>query len=313
MPSVQLRIFSGFCRYILKSSLHVIINQRLLRVVSDITLGTLFKKTKDMRFSNDNFLVDGQNVPVMWCSCGTTRKDVAVLLLHGGGFTIGGSATHKAFAARVSKELDMPVALIDYRLAPEHPYPAAVEDSLVAYKELSKQFSKLVVMGDSAGGGLLFSLMKRLIAQQFKLPDALVAISPVLDLTLTSPSAREFAKTDGFLPVSWIKRARRAYAGDRDFSDPEFALLDVEYPDMPPLFITAAESEMLRDDSRRIAEKLQSADRHVVYDEVPDVFHDWPLFQGRMPEADASIEKMAEFVQDVLVDAETQQQGHTSG
>ncbi|MEO0829339.1 MAG: alpha/beta hydrolase [Pseudomonadota bacterium] len=217
-----------------------------------------------------------------------------LLFIHGGGFTIGSPISHKWLAARLAAGLGGEAWLPTYRLAPEHPFPAAPEDVLAAYRHALEVFApeRIVVAGDSAGGTLALGLMPMAAAQGLPLPAALGLLSPLTDLTFTSDFVETFGDRDRLLPKAFGRRAIDAYLAGQDPKDPAISPLFADLSMVPPTLVQVANEEALLDDTLRLEGKIPE----ITIDRWDDVFHVWQLKAGLSPEADEAVARMAEFL-----------------
>lgn len=236
-------------------------------------------------------------VPCVWAQARPRQRGV-ILHFHGGVYLVGSPATHRAMLARLSALTGMRALLPDYRLAPEHRYPAALEDARTVWDALiarGYRADEIILCGDSAGGGLMLALLSRLLADGQR-PAAAVALSPWTDLTLTGASLKANAARDPLLPVERMEEARDHYLAGADPADPGVSPLFADYPDCPPVFLQTAKTEVLRDDTLRLAERLQSLGVVVELDLWGHLPHVWPIFQGWLPEADEALARVAAFM-----------------
>jgi len=227
-------------------------------------------------------------LPGEWLLPEGARPDVAGLYLHGGGFILGSARTHRACAARLARAAGMDLFALDYRLAPECPFPAARDDVLAAWRDLMTR-SHLrcgVMAGDSAGGTLAVSAAVALAGAGESLPAALALFSPLLDLTLPALAGEAPAVPDRMLPAAFVRESVEAYRGVRPASDPEVSPLFADLAQLPPTFVAADAEELLAADARRLAARCPGA---VTLSESRRLWHAWPLFAGLLPEADATL------------------------
>ncbi|ATG47850.1 alpha/beta hydrolase [Celeribacter ethanolicus] len=223
-----------------------------------------------------------------------TPARARLLYIHGGAYIMGSIRTHRALARYLSAQLQVEVVLPDYRLAPEHPFPAAFEDVLAVAEALPNDLP-LLLMGDSAGGGLCLSLLSALCLAD-KPPHAAVALSPWTDLDLAGESLTANAETEAMLPASRIGEVRDWYLGGAAKDDPKASPLYADFPNCPPVLIQYSESEILADDARRMAMRLTEQGAEVALQGWPGMVHVWQLFHGMLPEADAALGRVADFV-----------------
>ncbi|MCX7633285.1 MAG: alpha/beta hydrolase [Turneriella sp.] len=222
-----------------------------------------------------------------------------LLYCHGGGYTLFSRKTHRVLVSRLAQEFAAQAVAFDYRLAPEHRFPAAVEDALSVYRELlARGFApeKMVFAGDSAGGGLTFALLLAAKDAKLPLPALAVGISPWLDLTLSGYSHVENRDKDPMLVPENTQKLRDDYLGDADARNPYASPLFGNLAGLPPVMLQAAGDETLRDDSVLFAAALRQAGVIVELDICPGLFHDFQIFWQVLPEAEAAIRRMGQFV-----------------
>lgn len=227
------------------------------------------------------------------------RKDAAILYLHGGGYAIGSTKSHRHMAADIGRAAGLSVALPDYRLAPEHPHPAAVEDALKAYRALLQSgiaARRIVIGGDSAGGGLTVATMLAARQQDLPLPAAGVLLSPWLDLAGTGASLESLKARDPLVTAEDLYRWGKAYAGTRDIRDPLISPLYADLKGLPPLLIQVGGDEVLLDDSLRFARAAIGAGVEAHLEVWPRMIHVWPWFARRLTEGRQAIERIGAYI-----------------
>lgn len=243
-------------------------------------------------------------VPCEWVSVTETSATAGVVLyLHGGGFVAGSPASHRDLAWRLSRASGLRVLLVDYRLAPEFPYPAQLDDAAAVYRALLDSglpATRLAVAGDSAGGNLALSTILRARAAGWPLPAAVIALSPWGDLTHSSPSMISNTNRDHMIPVALVDQIAALYAGTEDLTQPALSPVFADYTDFPPLMMHVAEEEVLRDDTLRIAASAEAAGVNVVFRVWDHVPHAFPVFGQYLPEARTAINQMGEFLKRLL-------------
>ena len=239
---------------------------------------------------------------VTWAGPKGAAPEGVVLYFHGGGYIAGSPSTHRGLIARLAQETRLSIAAPDYRLAPEHPLPAALEDAEAAWAGLrTRGYSpgQIVIGGDSAGGGLALSLVSRLCLAGSP-PAGAFAFSPWTDLTGSGPSHQENADRDPLLPADRLRDLVGFALGDLPPANPLASPLFAAYPGCPPLLMQVSLSEILRDDTLRLAARLQAEGAPVTVETWPDTPHAWPVFTGLIPEADAAIASVAAFARRCL-------------
>lgn len=217
----------------------------------------------------------------------------AVLYLHGGAYIVGGAGTHRALAAHLAAASGAAVHLLDYRLAPESPYPAAVEDALAAYRELRKTAGSVTVAGNSAGGGLALVLMTLLRDAGELLPEAAALISPWVDLTMAHV---EDASRDPMLRRAWLQAAADAYASGTDLATPGLSPLFADLAGLPPLLVQGASEDILAGDVERLVAALRSAKVSVEYQRLEGLWHDVHLQAGLVAAATDAVDAVGGFL-----------------
>jgi epsilon-lactone hydrolase len=221
-----------------------------------------------------------------------------IFYCHGGGYALGSPAVYRGIAARLARLTHCDVAVIDYRLAPEHPYPAAPDDALAAYRALCAETSPadVVVAGDSAGGNLALVTLQRSRACGLPAPAAAVLLSPWTDLTGSGASMQQNVRRDSMLPAHRIADAAHIYAPDRDLVDPDISPLFGDLTGLPPLALHAGSIEILLDDARRLADRVRQRGGDADLTIWPRMPHAFPMFADVLPEARAALEAIAAFI-----------------
>ncbi len=232
-----------------------------------------------------------------------SRSDRYVLYLHGGGYVTGSPALYRNFTWRIATATGARVLVIDYRLAPEHPFPAALDDAFAACRWLmgAKAAPRgTVIMGDSAGGGLALALLMKLRDCGHERPAAAVALSPWTDLALTGDSFLRNEKEDPMLTVASTRMFAASYLAGADPRHPYASPVYGNPAGLPPTLIHAGSDEILRDDAVRMAENMRRAHCHVEIDVWRRMPHVWHLFAPVLPEANAAIARIGAFIERML-------------
>lgn len=240
--------------------------------------------------------VDG--IPAEWVAAPGVADDRVVYYLHGGGYSAGSCNTHRALVTLISAASGARVLMIEYRLAPENPFPAAVEDALKGYHWLLNQGIKpghVVVSGDSAGGGLALATLLSLRDAGEPLPAGAAVISPWTDLEGTGESVTTRAKVDPVIIPASLVRSGAIYLNGADPHNPLAAPLYGDYKGLPPLLIQVGDHEVLLDDSTRVAEKARAAGVEVQLEVWPQMWHVWHMAPA-LPAAQQAIEQMGQFI-----------------
>lgn len=235
-----------------------------------------------------------------WVRAPEAADDRIGVMLHGGGYIIGSAKGYCAYAADVSRATGARVFVAEYRLAPEHPFPAAVEDARsvlgAAIADVGPPAS--FAIGDSAGGGLVISSLSEMHRTGEPLPAAVVLVSPLVDLTVTNPSYDERSHLDPIVSRQGIQRAAGLYLDGRGPDDAPAAfpmLSDLAW--LPPCLVMVGGAEVLLDDSRNLAAKLRREGADLEYHEYDDMVHVWTLFSSFLPEGREAVDRIGAFVQ----------------
>ena len=232
------------------------------------------------------------------------RKGVVLLHLHGGGFVVGSTTSHRPILTNLAKAAAIDILAIDYRMAPEHPYPAALDDSMAAFRWLQDQgyaADRIAVAGDSAGANLALSLMLRCRDQELPLPGCAVLISPWLDLRITADSIMRNLPVDPLMTPAMIKDMAKAYMGDIALDDVRASpVLTPDLSGLPPIYIQNSDADILEDDAHLLAGRAMAAGVDVTIDTYPGMIHVWHAFAHIIPEARDAFGKIGAFLETKL-------------
>ncbi|MHA1378553.1 MAG: alpha/beta hydrolase [Candidatus Helarchaeota archaeon] len=256
---------------------------KMLRIKKDIKCETF--KIKD--------------IPAEWVIAPNASDERVVLYLHGGGYILGSIDTHRELASRISRASGARVLLIGYRLAPEHKFPAAIEDATLTYRWLLKEGFKsenIVIAGDSAGGNLTIVTLLALKEQGEPLPAAAVCLSPWTDMEGLGESVIKKAEEDPWLSANSTSEIARLYLGDVDPRDPLATPLYADLSGLPPILIQVGTSEILLDDSVRLEERAKKAGVEVILDIWEGMIHVFQAFAAYLPEGREAISKIGDFI-----------------
>jgi acetyl esterase/lipase len=223
----------------------------------------------------------------------------AILFAHGGAFVLGGGATYTGFAAWLAQATGADVYLPDYRLAPEHPYPAPLDDVFAAYSAvigLGHLPERTAIVGDSAGGALAVGTALAIPEMDVPSPAALVLICPWLDLTLSGASIEDNARRDPMLRRSWLEEGGRAHAGGLRRSDPRVSPLFADLGSLPPTLIQVGSEEILLDDSIRFSDRAWAAGVDVELQRFDGMWHDFQALAGRLRVSREALADIAAFL-----------------
>jgi acetyl esterase/lipase len=244
---------------------------------------------------------DAGGVPAEWISAPGADPDRVIYYLHGGGYVMGSIKTHREMVSRIARASGARALAIDYRLAPEHPFPAAVEDSTAAYRWLLSTGvdpARLVIAGDSAGGGLTVATLVALRDAGDPLPAAAVCLSPWVDMEGIGESMTTRAEADPMVQRDDLIEGAQAYLGGADPRTPLAAPLYADLKGLPPLLIHVGTAETLLDDSTRLADRAKTAGVDVTLEPWDDMIHVWQFMASMLPEGQQSIDRIGGFIRE---------------
>ena len=257
-------------------------------------IGELLGNSKEIQYRP----VDIDGMDAEWVSVNRAHmKKYVILHCHGGGYSTGSSIYARTLTSKLASGTSMDVLCFDYRLAPEHPYPAATEDAMKAWNYLmllGYGARDVIVTGDSAGGNLALSLVLKLKEQERLLPRGIVLMSPWTDMTMSGASYRERVESDPMLTPEYIEAVRRAYAGDRDLHDPDLSPLLGDLGSFPPTLIQVGDHEILYSDSASLAAALRAAHVPCRLEVSEGMWHVFQMFP--IKKAAAAMESAARFL-----------------
>ncbi|WP_394934853.1 alpha/beta hydrolase [uncultured Ilumatobacter sp.] len=236
--------------------------------------------------------------PAEWISTPNSEPDHIVLHLHGGGFVMGSLDTHRKLAGDIANATRARVLLLDYPLAPEAPFPAAIDAITDAMREIRNEFPGVAVTiaGDSAGGNLVITSMLSMHAAGVALPDAAACISPWTDLARPDGFSPDLALIDPVVTPDALDTMRDWYLAEQDPTSPLATPHLGDLSMMPPLLIQVGESEILLDDARLLAERARRSGVEVTLEEWPHMVHVWHVFAGRIPESTEAVQRLGAFL-----------------
>jgi acetyl esterase/lipase len=277
--------------------------KRSFRMDADIGKLRALQAKLDTRFAKPDpemrrTLVDCGGVAAEWIDVPETRPGRVVLYLHGGAWMFRFPTTHAALAARWCRRLGARALMVDYRLAPEHPYPAAPDDCVAAYRWLLAQgvaAGDVVIGGDSAGGNLTLATLHRIKAAGLPLPACAVALSPFVDFSLSSRSLIVNQKRDPMFTLEACQALRPYYIQPEQMLEADASPLFGDFSGLPPLFLQASNTEMLRDESLRVAERAHAQGVTVeveLWQHMPHVFQ----AMAKLPQSAAALDSVVRFI-----------------
>jgi epsilon-lactone hydrolase len=243
--------------------------------------------------------VNADGMHSKWIAPSGSNLGKAILHLHGGGYVTGGADSHLMMCIPMAQTLKTKILLPEYRLAPEHPFPAAVDDAVKVYRWLLGQGyspKDIIISGDSAGGGLALATVLSLRDAGNPLPAAIVCMSPWTDLTFTGSSHITKAKVDCVLLSDVLREWAACYVGTENPDNPLISPIYADFHGFPPLLIQVGSDEVLLDDARMLAEKAKSSGVDVTLKIWDEMWHVWPALGDLIPESKKSFEEIRNFI-----------------
>lgn len=236
------------------------------------------------------------NIPAQWVETVDVQSGPLILYFHGGGYIFGSPKTHRAMLAHLSQKTRLTACLPQYRLAPEHPFPTALDDALSAYIAAADRPEGIILGGDSAGGGLALALLAQILQRGLRPPIGVFAFSPFTDATYSGDSFASNAQVDVVLPAHRSRELAQMYLQGADPADPRVSPLFADFTGAPPIWLAAGDTEILLDDSRRLADRLVDQGVDVTCLVEPDLPHVWPIFQNILPEARQTMTELTGWI-----------------
>ncbi|MBW2312743.1 MAG: alpha/beta hydrolase [Deltaproteobacteria bacterium] len=255
-----------------------------------------FARPEDVRYEP----VDAGGAPGEWTTAPESESDRVAVYLHGGGYAIGSIQSHRPLVTQLARDARARVLSIDYRLGPEHPHPAAVEDACNAFRfavDSGVAPERIAIAGDSAGGGLTGAALIALRDAGGDTPAAGVCISPWFDLTLSGDSMKTKGDADPLVSEDKLAVMAAAYVADGDPKAPTASPLFADLSGLPPMLLQVGTAETLLDDSTRFAERAKTAGVEVDLEIWDDMIHVWHAFGPLLPEAGEAITKIGSWLQ----------------
>lgn len=229
--------------------------------------------------------------------------DTIILYFHGGGYIVGSPLSHRNLTTRLVLKTGMPLLSVDYRLAPEHIFPAQLDDAMASYKWLLDEGfkpEKITIGGDSAGGNLALATIHKIIKEKLPVPGAGVCLSPFTDMLATGESVRENRRKDPMLPEKRLHELAEIYAPGQDHKDPLISPLYGDFKKFPPMYFTAGSTEILKDDTLRIVDKLKKDGIDVTCVIRKNMPHVYPAIASLLPEGKIAIKEISEFLKEKI-------------
>lgn len=239
------------------------------------------------------------DIPIVETRPRSPRNDAVMFYIHGGGYVMGSPRTHQAFISRLANAMQCIVWSPDYRLAPEHPFPAGLEDTAMAWQTFASTFAgkRLFIGGESAGGGLSMAICLLAKERGFAMPDKMYLQSPWLDVSLSGESYHHLDHVDALVNVEVAETAfARAYSGHYSRHNPLISPVYGDLHGLPPIYVQVSDAEIFYSDSVTLNQKAIAAGVEITMEIGHGLWHAWPMFAPIIPEASASINKAAQWL-----------------
>ncbi len=292
--SLRARLLNGWLRQTEKRILARADQPEQLRRHIERSARIFFHPPRGVEF--ENIGLGESNMQAVQITPPDMRASPLILYLHGGGYIFGSPRTHSAMVAHLAAHTGLRAVLPRYRLAPEHPFPGAIEDAQTAYRAIMDHPGGVILGGDSAGGGLVLALLAQIGALGLRQPLGAFCFSPLTDMTFSGTSFAVNAKADPLLPAHRAMEMAQMYLQGTDPADPRASPLFADFTGAAPVWMTAADTEILLDDTRRMSDRLllQGVDvTCVVEKQLP---HVWPLMHGVIPEARQTLVELTGWI-----------------
>jgi len=301
--SIRLRILNVFLRLFERPSMARAKAPDDLRKPFEVKARLFFWPPRKSRYKVDDLKFGDATISAHWAISENADEGRVILYFHGGGYVFGSPKTHRAMLARLSAMTGMVACLPKYRLAPENPFPAAIDDAVFAYQAVLARdipAGKIVLGGDSAGGGLVLALLGEITRLSLPQPAGVFAFSPLTDLTFSGPSFAQNAQSDVVLPAERAQIMAELYLQDTAPHDPRISPINAQFASETPIYLTASDSEILLDDTRRMTAHLRDHGVSVTEKIVHNHPHVWQIFQRILPEADQGLRDVAAWIKPLL-------------
>ena len=277
-----------------KKDLARVTDPAVLRVHIERSAKLLFHPPRGTRFA-DISLAELQ-IPAIEITPPSGAASPLILYFHGGGYLFGSPRTHRGLVAHLAARTGMRAVLPHYRLGPEHPFPAASDDALCAYQCVQDHPGGVILGGDSAGGGLALALLAQIGTLGLRQPIGTFAFSPLTDLTFSGGTFITNAEADPLLPAHRAAEMAQMYMQGSDVTDPRASPLFADFAGAGPVWLAASTTEILLDDTRRIADRMITQGIDVTCVIERDLPHVWPLMHGLIPEAGQTLAELTGWI-----------------
>jgi acetyl esterase/lipase len=304
MPSFRSSLFKVIIHVVATVFINEYYPKKYLRFVYSNVLPLLSPEVPGVSYE----ALEVSGIPAEWLIPRDAGEDGVIIYFHGGSYVMGSISSHRALAAQIGVAASARVLIVDYRLAPENKFPAAVEDAVASYRWLLSQGyspEKIVLAGDSSGGGQVVAALVSLRDSGDPMPAGAMLLSPWTDLEMTGESVRTVGWRDPMVKVGPTRKDAARYLGAADAKDPLASPIYADLKGLPPLYIQVGTVEVLLDDARRLAERAHADEVSVELDVWDGMFHVWQAFSPNIPESKEAIQELGKFARGrMLAEAE---------
>lgn len=297
--SLRLQMLNAWLRRFEKPALSRVVEPEVMRQRFELNARLFFHAPRGTQLQWQVLEAEGRRVDVLDVVPAKLTAETVLLYVHGSAFLFGSPKTHVALAANIGMRLGARTVMPRYRLAPENPFPAAFDDLRTTWNGLRASgvpADQIVLGGDSAGGALALALLGQLVKDGAPLPAAAFGLSPLVDLTFSGESFRTNAAADAVLPAERAQEMAIMYLSDHDPKDPCVSPLFAPMQGACPVWLTVGDTEILRDDSRRMAAHLRQSGVAVTLEERANLPHVWPIFHNVLPEARETLDTLSAWL-----------------
>ncbi len=268
------------------------LNVEKLRIESFVKPSPMARK----QCLSEDFRLD--EIQGSWLFPHKKKSNKIILYFHGGAYVYGPSILQWRMLSHISKSTGCTALMVNYRCAPEHPYPAAMEDMETVYDYLTNfmKSEQILFMGDSAGGGLALGLAMKLRDRKKQLPAKLILLSPWLDVSMTNKGIKGQAELDNMLAIPGLSEAGQMYCGKEDEKNPYISPVHGDIRDLPPIYLMIGTHDLLLPDCREFQRRAQEEGVSLKYEEWEEMFHDWMLNIPYLPEATEAVQKITRWI-----------------
>ncbi len=295
--SLRLNMFNRWLKWVEKPAIRRATDPAALRAEFARQTRLFRYGPRNIRSKNEDLIGPEGPVSVRWVNPRHDQSQPLIFYIHGGAFIVGSPETHRGMMATLCQKSGLSACLPRYRLAPDHAFPAALDDVIAAYQAISSHRGGVIIGGDSAGGCLAFILLAEISKNGWQKPIGCFTFSTLTDMTFSGQSVQKNAEVDVLLPAERAHEMHELYLQGTNPTDPKVSPIFAEFPDCCPVWMAVGSTEILLDDSKRMAEKLRQGGTDVTLVIKENHFHVWPFAHRFLPEASQTLADVAAWFQ----------------